>query len=115
MTNMEWCVLNNIAATDLYCMRNNHKKPTIKSNSCYIIKEVHGLVCSEFEDDAINFNKVILDWLATVSHNDCYHKGKKNRKATVFHNDCDTLYEAYHRGWLEGYKARKNRKKKLKK
>ena len=57
MTNMEWCVLNNIAATDLYCMRDSR-------NSCYIIKEVNGLVYSEFEDDATDFNKVILDWLA---------------------------------------------------
>ena len=49
MTNMEWCVLNNIVAADLYCIRNNHKKPTMPENSCYIIKEVHGFVYSEFE------------------------------------------------------------------
>lgn len=60
MTNMEWCVANKIAATDLYCMSNNH---TYKNN-CYIIKEVNGLVYSEFEDDATDFNKVILDWFA---------------------------------------------------
>ena len=100
MTNMEWCVLNNIAAADLYCIRNNHKKPTMPENSCYIIKEVHGFVYSEFEDDATDFNKVILDWLATV-----------------FRKDCDVIYE----GFFEGYKVKvikrekKKRKKKLKK
>ena len=64
MTNMEWCVLNNIAATDLYCTRNSHKKPIMRENACYVIKEVHGLIDFEFEDDATDFNKVILDWLA---------------------------------------------------
>ena len=64
MTNMEWCVANNIAVTNLYCIRNNHKKPTKSENSCYVIKEVHGFVYSEFEDDATIFSKVILDWLA---------------------------------------------------
>ena len=64
MTNMEWLVLNKIAAADLYCIRNNYKKPTMPENSCYIIKEVHGFVYSEFEDDATIFSKVILDWLA---------------------------------------------------
>ena len=64
MTNMEWCVFNNIAATDLYCTKDTHRKPTINKNSCYIIREVHGFVYSEFEDKAIGFDKVILDWLA---------------------------------------------------
>ena len=90
MTNMEWCVLNNIAAADLYCIRNNHKKPTMPENSCYIIKEVHGFVYSEFEDDATDFNKVILDWLATV-----------------FRKDCDVIFEGY-----KGYKERKEEEKK---
>lgn len=57
MTNMEWLVLNKIAATDLYCMRDSH-------NSCYVIKDINGLVYSEFEDDVTDFNKAILDWLA---------------------------------------------------
>ena len=90
MTNMEWCVLNNIAAADLYCIRNNHKKPTMPENSCYIIKEVHGFVYSEFEDDVTDFNKVILDWLATV-----------------FRKDCDVIFEGY-----KGYKERKEEEKK---
>lgn len=65
MTNMEWCVLNNIAATDLCCIKDSGRKPTAHKNSCYIIGEVHGLIYSEFEDDAtIGFDKVILDWLA---------------------------------------------------
>ena len=95
MTNMEWCVANHIAATDLYCTRNDHKKPTKRENSCYIIREVHGFVYSEFEDDAIGFDKVILHWLATV-----------------YHNDCDIIYEAYHKGFLEGYEKRKEEEKK---
>lgn len=62
MTNMKWLVLNNIAATDLYCMRDTHRKPTISKNSCYIIRDINGLVYSEFEDDAtIGFDKAILD------------------------------------------------------
>ena len=98
MTNMEWCVLNNIAATDLYCIRNDHKKPTMRENSCYVIREVHGFVYSEFEDKAIGFDKVILDWLATT-----------------FHNDCNTIYEAYHKGFVEGYESYKEKKEKEKK
>lgn len=94
MTNMEWCVLNNIAATDLYCTRNDHKKPTKRENSCYIIREVHGFVYSEFEDDAIGFDKVILHWLATA-----------------FHNDCNAIYEAYHKGFLDGRNIQKEAEK----
>ena len=94
MTNMEWCVLNNITATDLYCMRNDHKKPTKRENSCYIVREIHGFVYSEFEDDAICFDKVILHWLATT-----------------FHNDCDAIYEAYHKGFLDGRNIQKEAEK----
>ena len=94
MTNMEWCVANNIAPTDLYCMRNDNKKPTMRENNCYIIREVHGFVYSEFEDKAIGFDKVILDWLATV-----------------WHNDCDAIYKAYHKGFLDGRNIQKEAEK----
>ena len=89
MTNMEWLVLNKIAATDLYCMRDSR-------NSCYVIKDINGLVYSEFEDDATDFNKVILDWLATV-----------------FRKDCDVIFEGYKVKVIK--REKKKRKKKLKK
>ena len=82
MTNMEWCVLNNIAATDLYCTKDTLRKPTIDKNNCYIIEENHGLVYSEFEDDTTDFNKVILDWLA-----DDYEPNIFSEMVTLFHND----------------------------
>ena len=82
MTNMVWCVVNNIVATDLYCTKDTHRKPTIDKNNCYIIEENHGLVYSEFEDDTTDFNKVILDWLA----ND-YEPNIFSEMVTLCHND----------------------------
>ena len=92
MTNMEWCVLNNIAAADLYCIRNNHKKPTTPENSCYIIKEVHGFVYSEFEDDATDFNKVILDWLADDYNSSILSKTDKK----IMKNWLDVIHSFTH-------------------
>ena len=92
MTNMEWCVLNNIAAADLYCIRNNHKKPTMPENSCYIIKEVHGFVYSEFEDDATDFNKVILDWLADDYNSSILSKTDKK----IMKNWLDVIHSFTH-------------------
>lgn len=92
MTNMEWCVANNIAATDLYCIRNNHKKPTMPENSCYVIKEVHEFVYSEFEDNATDFNKVILDWLSDDYNSSILSKTDKK----IMKNWLDVIHSFTH-------------------
>ena len=117
MTNMEWCVINDIAVTDLYCTKDTHRKPTINKNSCYIIREVHGFVYSEFEDKTIGFDKVILDWLA----DDYKFRMLEDNSSFVIkvgghhcdcNHDCDALYEAYYKGFFKGYDERKEEEKK---
>lgn len=85
MTNMEWLVLNKIAATDLYCMRDSR-------NSCYVIKDINGLVYSEFEDDATDFNKAILDWLADDYNSSILSKTDKK----IMKNWLDVIHSFTH-------------------
>lgn len=92
MTNMEWCVANNIAATDLYCTRDIHRKPATSRTSCYIIKDINGLVYSEFEDDATDFNKVILDWFSNDYNSSILSKTDKK----IMKNWLDVIHSLTH-------------------